>query len=337
MMVKLIETIFTKNKYLYPKQTLLLMHYYKLIQVKLLFCCIALLPTQVYGQSFKTIQSDEGIEILEKGKKVLFYQQHPKSLDGKYERAGYVHPLYSLNEKILTEDSPEDHPYHRGIFWAWHQIVLNDKKIADGWISENISWKPIKLKVKKRKETVTLQSEIIWHANLEQNNPTAIVKENTKITVHKSRRQYRAIDFDIHLFALVDSLKIGGSDDAKGYGGFCLRLKLPKDISFVSNNTAITSMETAVVAGPWMDFTGSFDGGSMPKTGVAVFCIQPIGDQQPWILRKEASMQNIPYPGRTPMPLSKKGWRLKYRIIIHNGDMSNDDLEKLYQQYIRKF
>jgi hypothetical protein len=288
------------------------------------------------AQRFTAIQSDEGIEISEKGKKVLFYQQRPKSLDGKYERAGYVHPLYSLNEKFLTEDFPEDHPYHRGIFWAWHQIVLNDKQIADGWISENISWKPGKLKIKKRKRNLILQSELIWNVKQEHNNPIAIVKENTKITVHKSTGQYRAIDFEIHLFALVDSLKIGGSDDAKGYGGFCLRLKLPKDISFVSSDTAITPMETAITAGPWMNFTGSFDGPTMPKTGVAVFCNQPEGNQQSWILRKEASMQNIPYPGRTPITLSKEGWRLQYRIVIYNGDMSNDDLEKLYHQYIHK-
>ena len=313
------------------------MHNYELIQVKLLFCCITLLSTQVYCQYFTTIQSDEGIEILEKGKKVLFYQQRPKSLDGKYERAGYVHPLYSLNEKIITEDFPEDHPYHRGIFWAWQQIVLNDKKIADGWISENISWKPTKLKVKNRKKYVILQSEMIWNAKPGyNNNPTGIVKENTKITVHKSTGQYRAIDFDIHLSALVDSLKIGGSDDVKGYGGFCLRLKLPKDISFVSDNTAITPKETAITAGPWMDFTGSFEGPSMSKTGVAVFCNQPLRDQQLWILRKETSMQNIPYPGRTPITLPGKGLRLKYRIIIHNGNVSIDDLEKLYQQYIHK-
>jgi hypothetical protein len=322
--------------YLHPEQTLLSTHYYKLVQVRLLLCCITLLSTQVYSQYFTTIRSDEGIEILEKGKKVLFYQQRPKSSEGKYERAGYVHPLYSLNEKILTEDFPEDHPYHRGIFWAWHQIVLNDKKIADGWICENISWKPVRLKVKKRKENIILQSEMIWNAKWENNNPTAIVKENTKITVYKSTVQYRAIDFDIYLFALVDNLKIGGSDDDKGYGGFCLRLKLPKDISFFSNNMAITPTETAITAGPWMDFIGSFDGTSMPKTGVAVFCSQPGRDQQLWILRKEASMQNIPYPGKMPIILSKKGLRLKYRIIIHNGDMSNDDLEKLYQQYIHK-
>ena len=101
---------------------------YKLIPIKLLTFCINLLFMQVHAQNLKTIRSDEGIEILENGKKVLFYQHRPKSLNGKYERAGYVHPLYSLDENILTEAFPEDHPYHHGIFWAWHQILLNDQK-----------------------------------------------------------------------------------------------------------------------------------------------------------------------------------------------------------------
>jgi hypothetical protein len=312
------------------------MRHYKLIPAKLLFCCITLPFSQVYGQRFTTVQSQEGIEVLENGKKVLFYQQRPKSLDGKYERAGYVHPLYSLNEKILTEDLPGDHPYHRGIFWAWHQIVVNDKKIADGWISENISWKPGKVNIKPGKENLLLQSELVWNVKQEHGDSMSIVKENTAITVHKSTEHYRAIDFDIHLSALVDSLKIGGSDDAKGYGGFCLRFNLPKDITFVSGNKVVTPLETAVNAGPWMNFTGSFDGTTLPKNGIVVFCRPSLQNQQPWILRKELSMQNVPYPGRTPIALSKKGWRLNYRVIIHDGSMSNDEIEKLYLEYIGK-
>ena len=230
--------------------------HYKLIQIKFLFYCTTLLSAQVCGQLFTTVKTHEGVEILENGKKVLFYQQQPKSLDGKYERAGYVHPLYSLHEKILTEEFAEDHPYHRGIFWAWHQIIFKGKKIADGWMSENISWQPVKLSITKKVEFVTLRSEMLWKSALQNNKLVALVKENTKITVHKSIGQYRAIDFDIRLVALVDSLKIGGSDDAKGYGGFCIRLKLPADISFVSNNTTITPIETGGYRWPMDGFQG---------------------------------------------------------------------------------
>jgi hypothetical protein len=301
----------------------------------ILFVCTPIIKMQAFAQHFVTTKTHEGIEISENGKKVLFYQQLPKSLNGKYARGGYVSPLYSLNEKVLTEDFPADHPYHHGIFWAWHQVILNNKSIADGWTYENLSWKPIKLRIENKRKSITLHSEMIWQSVLENNKLTDIIKENTAITVRASSEKYRVIDFDILLSALVDSLQLGGSDDAKGYGGFCLRLKLPGDIAFSSDGSAIEPKETAVKAGPWMDFTGSFDGASFPKNGIAVFCKEPAQeDSQPWILRKEGSMQNIPFPGRMPVTLTRKGWRLQYRLIIHNGKMSNDDLRKLYQDYI---
>lgn len=299
-------------------------------------CCILFVSLQGHGQNFTVIKSKEGIEILEKGKKVLFYQQQPKSVDGKYERAGYIHPLYSLDEKVLTEESPEDHPYHRGIFWAWHQIVLDNKKIADGWVSENINFGPAKLVVHTTNKTVTLHAEMLWKYLPEKKRPQAIIRENTRITVHTSTAHYRAIDFDIHLYPLLDSLKIGGADDVKGYGGFCLRLKLSDNISFVSKNGEVTPQETAIEAGPWMDFSGSFDNKDENKSGVTVFCNPHWpGVLQKWILRKKGSMQNIAYPGRIPIAIPKKGLRLKYRLIIHDDKISNKDLGKLYQQYIR--
>jgi hypothetical protein len=266
------------------------------------------------------IKSSEGVEIQENGKKVLFYQSKPKSLNGKYERAGYVHPLYSLNEKILTEDFPEDHPYHHGIFWTWHQIILDNKTIADGWVSDSISWKVQNVKVKKDKKKIVLLSNVIWSAGTQLNKQTAIIKEHTVITVYAATKKQRIIDFDIHLYALVDSLRIGGSDDEKGYGGFCLRLKLPDDIEFVSNDTSITPQEIAVTAGRSMDFRGSFDGINLPKIGITLIA-EPIENepQQSWILRKQGSMQNIVYPGRHPILLSKKGLRMRYRIVVHRG------------------
>lgn len=313
------------------------MSYPKLMQTKIaFFCYFVFITTQICAQNFTTVKSAEGIEIRENGKKVLFYQVRPKSVDDKYERAGYIHPLYSLNEKSLTDDMPKDHPYHRGIFWAWHQIIKNNKQLAEGWISENISWQPVKVKVNKSKKSITLQSQVLWKCVLEHNTPEAIIRENTKIKVHPSTSDYRIIDFDIQLFPLVDSLKIGGSDDEKGYGGFCLRLKLPEDISFVSQDKKIVPQETAVIAGPWMDITGSFEGSSLPKTGVVVFGNPSGTAHQPWILRKVTSMQNVPYPGRTPIALPKTGLKLTYRIIIHNGKMSNERIEKLYQEYITK-
>ncbi len=279
------------------------------------FCSI--FSIDVLSQGLTAVKSPEGIEILEKGNRVLFYQVKPKSQNGKYERAGYVHPLYSLKGNILTEDFPEDHPYHHGIFWAWHQIILNGKQIADGWTSDSISWTVKKTTVRRGKQNISINAEVIWWSQAASKVRSAIVKENTIIVVHSLMNGKRIIDFDIHLAALVDSLKIGGSDDPKGYGGFCLRLKLPEDIQFVSNDTLVAPQETAVTAGRQMNFRGSFDGASSSKSSVSLTA-NPDKDLQnySWILRNKGSMQNAVFPGREPVVLTKKGIRLKYSLSL---------------------
>jgi len=309
------------------------MNSYYALERKLIFILPFLFASQFTFAQFKTIRSDEGIELQERGTKVLFFQVKPKYVDGKYERAGYIHPLYSLKGNSITDDSPKDHPYHRGIFWAWHQLLLNDSSLGDGWVSQNISYLPVKVEAHNNKNSATIQSKMVWKAKLPSNKVIDIVSENTNIKVYPSTNHYRIIDFDIHLKALVDNLKIGGSNDEKGYGGFCLRLKLPKDISFVSQGNIITPQETAVTAGPWMDITGSLEGPGQ-KSGVVVFANNSGKNDQPWILRSVTSMQNVPDPGRTPVPLTKDGLILKYRVIIHDGDMSTEEIEKLYKDYI---
>ena len=295
------------------------------------FGCISL-----WGQDFSWVKTSEGIELSEGGKKVLFYQIRPKSLDGKYERAHYIHPLYNLDGTILTEDFPADHPHHHGIFWAWHQVIYNGEAIADGWTSENIGWEVVKSKTRKTKNYFLLDSEVLWKSII-NNSQESIVREFSKIAVHPANEDYRVVDFDIHLIALLDNLEIGGSNDVKGYGGFSWRLKLPEDIRFVNKDNEITAQQTAVQAGPWLDCVGSFSGSDQPEEGVAVFChpSNP-GHPQPWILREKKSMQNIAFPGRDPVKLTKDGLRLRYRMVIHNHKVKPDDIEKLFLKYSRK-
>lgn len=299
-------------------------------------CYVSLFTTIVNGQHLRAIKSDEGVEILEGQKKILFYQVRARSVDGKYERAGFLHPLYSFSEKILTENMPKDHPYHRGIFWAWHQIILKKKQVADGWLSDNISWEPVKVELYIKRKRVAVFSEILWKSVLESTS-TAIIREDTRITVYRSSAHLRVIDFDIKLLPLKEDLSIGGSDDEKGYGGFCLRLKLPEDILFVSGDTAVTPRETAIHAGPWMDFIGSFDGKDSLKTGIAVFShVSNPGRSGEWILRKKESMQNVVYPGRMPVELPKNGLRLRYRLVVHDNVVTSSELGNLFEQYIHK-
>ena len=296
--------------------------------------CAAFSP--LYGQELLAHQTPEGIEIRENGSKVLFYQSEPKDMNNRYSRANYVHPLYNLHGSVLTEDFPDDHPHHRGIFWAWHQIIVDEKPVADSWSCENISWDVINTDVRRNKNQIALFNEVLWKSTLAgESDPETIIREKSRITVHGANHQYRMIDFEIHLTAEVDNVEIGGSDDPKGYGGFSLRFKLPDDVVFMSQGETITAQELAVNAGPWLDISGSFEDGN-PVGGITVLCHpENPGHPEPWILRRAKSMQNPAFPGRTPVALTKDGLRFRYRLIVHDVALKAEAIEKLYRDYSR--
>lgn len=301
--------------------------------IGLLLCC--LIACNAKSKTFEVIESAEGIAIKEENKAVLFFQAQPKAIKGQFERAGYVHPLYDLQGNELTEDGPADHPHQRGIFWAWHQLLWKGKKVGDSWVSDKVSFKPVSSGAISNDTSVVIHSEMIWKCDSTNKGLIDIINEQSTITVYPVADAYRLIDFDIVLKPLVDSVALGGSDDAKGYGGFSWRIKLPSDLQFQSRADPIKPQETAVTAGPWMSFVGKFNNKS--STGITVFCASPFpGPGQQWILRtaEGTSMQNAVFPGRTPVLLPSGGWQLRYRLVIHDRKLDNEKLETLYKQYM---
>lgn len=281
--------------------------------------------------SLSVQRTGSGVMISEKGKRVMGYQAAPLQIGGAFERAGYVHPLYNLDGAVLTEDGPADHPYHRGIYWAWHQVMQGGKSVADGWVSEGISFAPVQLNSGKRHGYAYIDAELRWLLTEAAHQPE-IIREYTTIIVHPANAHYRAIDFTIRLLPKMDSVALGGANDEKGYGGFCLRLALPPDIAFLSGSRQIAAREKAVEAAAWMDFSGSFETGK--KSGVALL-VHPesTAASASWILREKKSMQNSVFPGRIPRLLPPGGWTLKYRLIVHDGSLSGPQLEALFQTY----
>lgn len=281
---------------------------------------------------FSVERTSEGVLVSENGQKVLFYQQKPKSEEGRYERANYIHPLYSLDGKVLTEDFPADHRHHRGIFWAWHQLWLGDKKLGDAWTTQNFLARVKSVKtVQNNSDKMSIHAQVDWTTSLPtdgKGQPFPIVKENTTITAHARQENWRLVDFEIRLLAQKPAVKIGGSEDRKGYGGFSVRLGLTPETRFRDTNGPVQPQTTAVKAGPWIDIASE-------QSGVAILDhpANP-GYPQPWILRQKRSMQNPAYPGREPIKLSpEKPLVFKYRLVIHDGRLGRDTLDGLHNRW----
>jgi len=278
-------------------------------------------------EDIKIIKTDQGYRFEENGLPVLFYQTRMKSSDaGTHARANYCHPVYGLDGEILTQDFPAtDHPHHRGIFWAWHRVLVGDKAIGDMWTCKDFIWDVHEVQLQDNR---TLQSKVYWKSPAWKDAKEPIAEETVTIRVQKLRENARGIDFTIAIKALVKDLCIGGSDDEKGYGGFSARLFLPSDIEMNDANTKIIPQKTAIPAGEWMNFTGTF---GMEKSGFAIF-VHPDnpGGKRSWILRSKKSMQNAVYPGRKLVPISMDTpLVLKYRVVVHK----DADLPVLFKEY----
>lgn len=275
------------------------------------------------------VVKEDGFLFMDGKDSLFFYQKIPKDKGGAYSRCNYIHPLYGPDNSRLSEDFPADHLHHRGVFWAWHQILIDNKLVSDGWELKNFQQKITDIEFRLQKGIGYLNTTVDWESPLWKDGSEPYLQEKTTITMYPKTGSYRRIDFEIKLKALIDRLSIGGSDDEKGYSGFSVRLKLPADVSFLGENGLVEPTNTAVGAGNTMKIDGSFLKGGK-KGGVVIYSNpeNPVPSTN-WILRKAASMQNAVYPGRQPVSIPfDTPLILKYSLLVFQGDISTKQITK---------
>lgn len=286
------------------------------------------------ANTVEIVEEDGGYRVIDAGMPALFYQLAPTSLDGRYQRSNYIHPLHGLDGEVLTEDFPEDHRHHRGVFWTWHQILIGDIRAGDPWIAQKFSWRVEEARVLPGGNGLYVRHQWFSPDYIEGREP--IAEETAEVVVHPADEGVRMVDFDIRLRAMQEDVRVGGSEDDKGYGGFSLRVKMVPDLRFAAAEGAVVPTRTPIDAGNWVDFSADFGSRGSPS-GVAIL-VHPssAGYPQPWILRSAAtpSMQNPVWPGPNPTPLPTDGHvRLRYRLVVHRGTAADVDLAAMAEAF----
>ncbi len=297
---------------------------FKFIPAVLLIC----LSFTGYAQ-INMLVKEGGFLFLDGNDSICFYQKSPKDRGGEYSRNNYIHPLFGPDGTRLTEDFPADHLHHRGVFWAWHQILIRDKPVSDGWELKNFVQQVTSFEFRLQKGNGLITSVVDWESPEWKDGSEPYLREVTKIMIHRRTGNYRRFDFEIKLKALTDHLSIGGSDDEKGYSGFSVRLKLPADVTFSGENGPVEPTNTAVEAGSTMNVNGSFLKGGQ-KGGVVIQSNpQNPAPSASWILRKKASMQNAAFPGRKPVSIPfDEPLVLKYSLLVYQGEMNPKKIKR---------
>jgi hypothetical protein len=277
------------------------------------------------AQKLHIKKENNGYWILENNQKIFFFQRTLNDSIPSHSRNNYFHPVYDLNNNCITEDYPSDHLHHRGIFWAWHQILVNDEPICDPWDIKNFYQNITEFEFSGDvNNNGVLKYTSFWHTVDNPDDP--FILEKTVVSIYPKQRHYRRIDFTISLKALENNLSIGGSDNEKGYGGFTVRMKTDENTVFTNpKNDKIKPTNLAIQAGQFVDISNS-----KKKSGVTIISWSQNDGKENWILRESASAQNIAWPGREPIPLSSsENTTLKYSLIIHKGKRKRVPFDKI--------
>lgn len=77
------------------------------------------------------------VEFWSGRKRILNYQAEPGELprsdiDEAYRRGGYIHPIWSPNANVVTDDFPKDHVHHHGIWFPWTKTHFEGRE-PDFW------------------------------------------------------------------------------------------------------------------------------------------------------------------------------------------------------------
>jgi hypothetical protein len=277
-----------------------------------------LLGPSAWGQAAglrAAIQPDRTI-VLDGTDTVAVYQTALRSRpDGRFARANYFHPVYAPDGSLLTEDFPADHYHHRGIFWAWHQVYAGEDRAGDAWECRHFSWRVDQVSTTRKGRSLDLHATVTWESRLPGRGeaPVALAEESLTVRFHPVRNGRRRVDFRIHIRPLVAQLSLGGSEDAKGYGGFSWRLPLPEDVAFYGTGGPLTPRETGIPDGRRLRIRGTFSGGYRQ---LEIRQRSQPGGVWPWILRRSGSMQNVAFPGREPYVLPPEGIELGYTLLL---------------------
>ncbi|MEZ5278590.1 MAG: PmoA family protein [Opitutaceae bacterium] len=94
-------------------------------------------PADTSPGGILTHYDEEGLRFAGAGESLAFYRIVPIELEGTgidplYRRAGYLHPLRTLNGVTVTDDFPPDHLHHHGIWSAWTRTGFQGRN-PDFW------------------------------------------------------------------------------------------------------------------------------------------------------------------------------------------------------------
>ncbi len=290
--------------------------------------------------------SSEVVQLSENGQPVLAYAHgqvtdpEVPETDGRRTRGCFIHPIWGLDGEVLTDSFPADHFHHHGLFWAWPTVKVGDRTF-DHWLHGG------ELRTKQVRElgrevgplSAVLAVENGWFTETGEQ----VMTERVWMRAWQAEGDRRVLDIDLTLIPGEQDVTLQGQGE-KSYGGLALRFNVwPRTSAVVRTPTETLSApgRKSLAANkdlvnrrlPWVDLTDDFSHDGR-LSGAAVFVHPDHPDYEPAWLTRCYGPQCVGWPGIEAQTL-KAGVpvTLRYRILIHRGEVETEQLSKEYAAY----
>ncbi len=314
--------------------------------------------------------SKKHLLVKYKDRSVLRYNygivQQTEGKSGLYDRAGYIHPVWTPDGKIITGDFSPEHIHQRGIFFTWKKIIFDKTEINGFWelgeepgrilpdrFGPSIIRGPVfadvvvfnkgdvKGKIYFKEFCVVkiygLPGENVWLFDM----------YFSQVPVNPERPEVQPTETTTATVILKGKVMRITEEQPKGtismtipkfqYGGMAFRGIsdwLSKDVSLeVLTSEGKTRLDADSTQARWIDYSGPVE---KEWGGITIFD-HPLNQRYPTPLRVHPELpyfcysfvQNEPYIISSESPLG-----LIYRFLIHNGHPNKDVNERFAQDFV---
>ncbi|MGE3311892.1 MAG: DUF6807 family protein [Limisphaerales bacterium] len=289
------------------------------------------LATAMAGESFRFVETTpQTLTVFEGQRPVLAYNhgliQPPSPVPAHRARSTYIHPLYGLDGEVLTDDFPEDHLHHRGLFWGWPHVRVGNQH-HDLWLLSGIENRFLRWTSRKADETAAvLTLENGWFVGERQ-----VMSEQCVIRVSPAEADSRAIDLEFTWTPLDEPMTLQGAE-GKSYGGLTLRYA-PRRETVITTPLGQGKDDITITHLPWADLSATFAGTQSPS-GAAVFVAPDHPGFPPEWLTRHYGALCVGWPGVQAKTFpSHQPFRCRYRIWVHRGVPDVQRVQKAFDDF----
>ncbi len=298
-------------------------------------------PTSVAAQDSAALSyhHDEETSLTARlGDKVLWEFHYGKSLPKPY-----FHPVAASDGSVLTWNSPPDHPWHHGLWFAWKYINGVNYWEPNGQTGKpdgRTQWDDVEIQTLRNNSTSIRMQLTYRHLD----DASVLNEERSIIVSAPDREGTYHFDWTSTFTAVADKVVLDRTplpDEPGGevYGGYAgLSVRFAKELAQREATSSVGPIEFTPQAryrgrATALDYAGEIDGRPM---GIAI-CDHPanLNHPSPWYVIRSNEMSYYSPAVICYAPYTMKAgdtFTLRYRVIVHAGQW---DAARLAQEFDR--